>query len=55
VRKNEDGIDEVWIPVETTILTGFEDAWSTAAEKFQQDAVNNLGLIKGDVEIIDVH
>ncbi|HSL89845.1 MAG TPA: hypothetical protein VK870_11115 [Ignavibacteriaceae bacterium] len=55
VRKNEDGIDEVWIPVEATTLTGFEDSWSTAAEKFQQDAINNLGLIKGDVEIIDVY
>ncbi|MBS4034680.1 MAG: transglutaminase domain-containing protein [Ignavibacterium sp.] len=55
VRKNEDGVDEVWIPVETTTLTGFKDAWSTAAGKFQQDAINNLGLIKGDVEIIDVY
>lgn len=55
VRKNEDGIDEVWIPVEVTTLTGFEDAWSIAAEKFQQDAINNLGLIKGAVEIIDVY
>lgn len=55
VRKNEDGIDEVWIPVETTTLTGFDDAWTVAADKFQQDALNSLGLLKGDVEIIDVY
>lgn len=55
IRKDENGNDELWIPIETTTLTGFEDAWSAAAEKFQRDAINKLGLLKGDVEIIDVY
>lgn len=55
VRKEENGNDEVWIPVETTALTGFNNAWNIAAEKFQKEVFNKLGLLKGDVEIIDVY
>ncbi len=53
IRKNTDGKDEVWIPLEVTDLTNFESAWDTGAKKFYEDAINKLGLAKGNVEIID--
>lgn len=55
IRKNESGDDEVWIPIETTSLSDFESAWSLASDKFQTEAINNFGLVKGDVQIIDVY
>ncbi|MHB1686454.1 MAG: transglutaminase domain-containing protein [Ignavibacteriaceae bacterium] len=55
IRKNESGVAEVWIPVETTSLTNFDKAWQLGAEKFNQDALDNLGLVKGNVEIVDVY
>jgi hypothetical protein len=55
LRKDENGKDEIWIPVETTSLTNFNTAWEIGAEKFFDDAIKNLGLAKGNVEIIDVY
>jgi hypothetical protein len=55
VRKNELGISEVWIPIETTSLTNFSTAWNLGAEKFNDDAINNLGIAKGLVQIVDVY
>jgi len=55
IRRNESGVDEVWIPVETTSLTNFDKAWELGAEKFNQDALTNLGLAKGNVEIVDIY
>lgn len=55
IRKNELGIDEVWIPIETTSLSDFESAWILASEKFQTEAINEFGLLKGMIEIIDVN
>lgn len=55
IRKNESGNDEVWVPVETTSLSNFENAWNIASEKFQTEAVNQFGLVNGKVEIIDVN
>ena len=55
IRKNESGVDEVWIPVETTSLTNFDNAWQLGSEKFNRDALDNLGLAKGIVEIVDVY
>jgi hypothetical protein len=55
IRKNESGDDEVWIPIETTSLSDFESAWTIASDKFQSEAINNFGLVKGDVQIIDVY
>lgn len=55
IRKNETGIDELWIPVETTELSNFENSWSIGAEKFHNEALNNLGLIKGNIELIDIY
>ena len=55
IRKNDDGQDEIWLPVETTTLTEFNSAWQIASDKFQEDAINKLGLIKGTVSIIDIN
>ncbi len=55
IRKNETGNDEIWIPVETTSLTDFDKAWDLGAQKFDEDALNNLGLAKGNVQIVDVY
>ena len=55
IRKNNDGVDEVWIPVETTSLSDFNSAWTIASEKFQKDAIDNFGLIKNEVEIVDIY
>ncbi len=54
VRKNSAGKDELWIPLEITSLTNFETAWEIAADKFQNEAIDNLGLAKGKVHIVDV-
>jgi len=55
IRKNEQGIDEVWIPVETTSLTDFNEAWNDGVEKFNREAIDELGIASGKVEIIDVY
>lgn len=55
IRKNDNGKDEVWIPVETTSLTNFDEAWNTGVKKFNHDALEQLGIVKGKVEIIDVY
>lgn len=54
VRKNSSGKDEIWIPVETTSLSDFELAWEIASEKFNNEAIHNLGLAKGEVTIVDI-
>ncbi len=55
LRKNSAGVDEIWIPLELTLLTNFEDSWNSAAEKFQKEAIQNFGLAKGKVAIIDIY
>jgi hypothetical protein len=55
IRKNEQENDEIWIPVETTLLTDFDEAWSAGVEKFNRDAITELGIASGKVEIIDVY
>jgi len=42
LRKNSSGIDEVWIPFETTSLTDFNSAWEIASQKFYDEAINKL-------------
>ena len=54
-RKNISGTDEIWLPVETTSLTNFDTAWNIAAEKFFNEAIENLGLSKRTVEIVDIY
>ncbi len=55
LRKNDKGIDEVWIPVETTSLTDFNSAWLIGSQLFQKEAIDKLGLLNGEVEIIDIY
>lgn len=55
LRKNQSGDDEIWIPLEMTDFSGFDSAWETAAEKFQTEALDNFGLKKGSVNIIDIY
>jgi len=55
LRENAEGFDEVWIPVETTSLTNFLEAWNLGAEKFNREAINRLGIGTGKVEIIDIY
>jgi hypothetical protein len=55
LRKNENGEDEAWIPVETTSLNNFEEAWYAGVEKFNKEALQKLGLAKRRVEIIDIY
>ncbi len=54
VRKNSLGREEVWIPIETTSLTDFDTAWDIAAKKFNNEAIQDLGLAKGRVKIVDI-
>lgn len=54
IRKNSKGKDQVWIAIETTSLTGFMKAWDLGIEKFNNEAINKLGLAKGKVEIVDI-
>jgi hypothetical protein len=55
LRRNESGIETIWIPIETTqIAKGFEEAWSMGAKEYLDDVELGLGLIKGWVKIVDV-
>jgi hypothetical protein len=55
VRKNEFGVDEIWITIETTSLTDFDTAWNLGSEIFNDEALNKMGLLNGNVQIIDVN
>lgn len=55
IREDENGNDKIWIPVEMTSLTEFETAWSLGSEKFYKEAVEDFGLAKNAVEIIDIN
>lgn len=55
VRKNDEGKDQVWIVIETTSLTNFDTAWDLGSQKFESDAIDNLGLVKGNVAIVDIY
>lgn len=55
IRKNQFGNDEVWIAVETTSLTDFDTAWNLGSEIFNDEALNKMGLLNGNVQIIDVN
>ena len=55
IRKNEKGVDQVWIVIETTSLTDFNTAWDIGMEKLNKDALNDLGLAKGKVQIVDLY
>ncbi len=55
IRKNVTGKEELWIPIETTSQSDFNTAWEIASDKFHSEAVNKLGLAKGNVQIIDIY
>ncbi|MBT8386638.1 MAG: hypothetical protein KJO12_04440, partial [Ignavibacteria bacterium] len=55
VRNNSGGKSEVWLPLETTSLTDFNTAWNIGVEKFNKEALSELGIATGNVEIIDVY
>ncbi len=55
LRENLEGFDEVWLPVETTSLTNFDKAWNKGVEKFNREAINEMGIGTGKVEIIDIY
>ena len=55
VRESVDGKDEIWLPVEVTSLTDFDTAWNLGSEKFNKEAINDLGIVKGKVAIIDIY
>jgi hypothetical protein len=55
LRKNENGQETVWIPIETTAITqGFYHAWEVGAKAYYEDVEIGLGLIRGWVRIVDV-
>ena len=53
LRTDASGNDEVWIQIETTSLTDFHTAWTLGAEKFNREAIEELGLARGNVVIVD--
>lgn len=55
VRKNYSEKEELWIPIEITSLNNFDEAWNLGANKFYSEAIDNFGLSKGTVEIIDIY
>ena len=55
IRHNAQGNDEVWIPVETTSLTNYDEAWNVGVEKFNREAIDELGIATSKVQIIDVY
>ncbi|MCF6269962.1 MAG: transglutaminase-like domain-containing protein [Melioribacteraceae bacterium] len=55
IRKNVVGGEEIWIPIELTSLTNFKTAWEIAAQKFNSEAIDGLGLAKGRVVIYDIY
>ncbi|MCZ6777141.1 MAG: hypothetical protein O7D34_11910 [Ignavibacteria bacterium] len=56
VRKNAKGVETIWIPIETTVITrGFDEAWTSGAQEYFDEVEVGLGLIKGSVRIVDVY
>ncbi|MEO8398446.1 MAG: hypothetical protein ABI550_01385 [Ignavibacteriaceae bacterium] len=55
LRRNNSNEDKIWIPIEATSLTDFQSAWEVGSDKFNNDAIKNLGLAKNEVEIIDIN
>jgi len=55
LRRNRDGHETVWIPVETTaIMKGFQEAWHTGAQEYYDDAVLSLGLARGWIKVVNL-
>jgi hypothetical protein len=55
IRKGSAGRETVWIPIETTVIrNGFDEAWSSGAQRYFDDVEIGLGVAKGWVRIVDV-
>lgn len=55
VRRNENGTESIWIPIETTaIRNGFQEAWDAGAKEYFNDIEVSLGLVKGWVRVVDL-
>lgn len=56
VRKNSEGKESIWIPVETTLISkGFIDAWNYGASEYFNNAIIKNGLIEGWIRILDLN
>ena len=56
VRKNREGMETIWIPVETTVAArGFDEAWTGGAQRYFDDVEVGLGLAKRWVRIVDIN
>jgi hypothetical protein len=56
VRRNQAGVETLWLPIETTAITkGFDEAWTRGAQRYFDDVEVGLGLVKGWVRIVDVN
>ncbi len=56
IRKNDQGKETVWIPVETTeSLHGFHAAWNLGAREYFRETELGSGLVNGWVRVVDVH
>ncbi len=56
IRKNSDGKESIWIPIETTLISkGFMEAWNYAATEYFNEALINNGLSKGWIRIVDLN
>ncbi len=55
VRKNSLGEEKIWIPIETTERSNFMNAWEKGVEIFSNEALDQLGLAKGTVQIIEIY
>ena len=56
IRKSRTGLETVWIPLETTVAAGgFDEAWTSGAQRYFDDVELGLGIAKGWVRIIDIN
>lgn len=55
IRKNSLGEEKIWIPIETTERSNFMNAWEKGVEIFSNEALDQLGLAKGTVQIIEIY
>ena len=55
VRKNDQGVETVWVPIETTALTeGFQRAWEIGAKEYFDYVEVGLGVVRGWVRVVDI-
>lgn len=55
IKRDMYGDERVWIPIEVTEFKGFNECWEAGAERFSREAIQELGLVKGTVTLIDVY